>query len=219
MTHQAVVPPSTAMSAPVTNELSSEARNSAAGATSSGWPTRPNISFSIMGPRNSGSLRSSRVAPVSMRPGEIVLARMLCLPPSIASCRVMARTPPLAAVCAMPGQRLVGDLCRGRRNIDDRAAAARHKVRPDCLAKAKDDQQLTVDGAGEFLKRELIHPAEIGRRRIFVHDVDAAVALQREFDKRIALVLLRQIGGLQRHHLPASLPRLAQRGLRVLGVD
>ena len=104
--HQAVVPPSTAMSAPVTNELSSEARNSAAGATSSGLPTRPNISFSIMGPRNSGSLRSSRVAPVSMRPGEIVLARMLCLPPSTASCRVMARTPPLAAVCAMPGSAL-----------------------------------------------------------------------------------------------------------------
>ena len=48
-----------------------------------------------------GSLsRRSLVCEVTMSAGEMVLARMWCLAPSEASCRVMASTPPLVAQCA-----------------------------------------------------------------------------------------------------------------------
>ena len=66
----------------------------------SGWPSRPTISFSFTAATNSGRSSTGLVAPVTIRPGEIELARMPCGAPSMASCRVMASTPPLPAVCA-----------------------------------------------------------------------------------------------------------------------
>lgn len=51
--HQAVVPPSTRRSVPVTKLLSSDARNSAAEAISSGWPGRFSMIWSVIIEANS----------------------------------------------------------------------------------------------------------------------------------------------------------------------
>ena len=96
-TYHAVVPPSAMISAALTNELSSDARNSATAAISSGRPGVPRMIFSVIGPPHAGSSNDARVAGVDKAPGEMELARIPYLRPSIASWRVIAMTPPLAA--------------------------------------------------------------------------------------------------------------------------
>ena len=61
------------------------------------------ISLFIIGSYQSGSPKNASVWAVLTRPGEMVLTRMPWDPPSIASWRDMASTPPLAAECARPG--------------------------------------------------------------------------------------------------------------------
>src|SRR5882757_1254785 len=84
-THQTFIPPSTTMSTPVTYELSSEARNSATLATSSGRPRRPNSVLPSISRAHSGSSSWARVALLSINPGEIELARIPYSRPSTAS--------------------------------------------------------------------------------------------------------------------------------------
>src|SRR5438046_259298 len=64
------------MSTPVTYELSSEAKNIATFATSSGRPRRPSNVLPSITAAHSGSFSCSRVWLVSIRPGEIELARI-----------------------------------------------------------------------------------------------------------------------------------------------
>src|SRR5882724_10949320 len=102
--HQTFIPPSTTISTPVTYELSSEARNSATFATSSGRPRRPSSVLPSMALAHSGSLSWSRVALLSIRPGEIELGRIPCSRPSIASCRVIPMIAALFVVWAREGR-------------------------------------------------------------------------------------------------------------------
>jgi len=51
-----------------------------------------------IGANHSGISMNALVCAVSTRPGDIVLQRILCLPPSMATWRDIAMTPPLAAV-------------------------------------------------------------------------------------------------------------------------
>jgi hypothetical protein len=98
--HQTFIPPSATMSAPVMYELSLDAKNRATLAISSGRPSRPSSVFPSIALAQSGSLSCSTVWLVSMRPGEIELARMPCVRPSMASCLVMAMIPALEVVWA-----------------------------------------------------------------------------------------------------------------------
>ncbi len=59
--HQTFIPPSTTISTPVTYELSSEARNKATFATSSGRPRRPSSVLPSIALAHSGSFSCSRV--------------------------------------------------------------------------------------------------------------------------------------------------------------
>src|SRR6476469_4947906 len=59
--HQTFIPPSTTISTPVTYELSSEARNRATFATSSGRPRRPSSVLPSIALAHSGSFSCSRV--------------------------------------------------------------------------------------------------------------------------------------------------------------
>src|SRR6266481_4095441 len=98
--HQTFIPPSTTISTPVTYELSSEARNKATFATSSGRPRRPSSVLPSIAVAHSGSFSCCRVWLVSIKPGEMEFARIPCSRPSIASCRVIPMIPALAVVCA-----------------------------------------------------------------------------------------------------------------------
>src|SRR4030095_12112757 len=69
MDHQTFMPPSTTMSTPVTYELSSDARNSATFATSSGRPRRPNNVLPSIATAHSGSFSCARVWLVSISEG------------------------------------------------------------------------------------------------------------------------------------------------------
>src|SRR5882724_10484291 len=59
--HQTFIPPSTTISTPVTYELSSDARNKATFATSSGRPSRPSSVLLSIALAHSGSFNCSRV--------------------------------------------------------------------------------------------------------------------------------------------------------------
>src|ERR1700719_3760904 len=59
--HQTFIPPSTTISTPVTYELSSEARNKATFATSSGRPRRPSSVLPSIALAHSGSFSCCRV--------------------------------------------------------------------------------------------------------------------------------------------------------------
>src|SRR5579864_8527535 len=97
--YKALVPPSTAISAPVTHEASSDARYRAQETTSSVVPMRLIIICRVI-PSMVDELMAHSVCGVLISPGEIVFARMLYVPPSAASCRVIAMTPPLLAAWA-----------------------------------------------------------------------------------------------------------------------
>src|SRR6185436_12968835 len=93
------MPPAMSSVSPVIHAASSEARNTAAGAISRGWPMRPS------GVRDSMSLRISpstkppdRAPSVSTMPGLIAFTRMLRGPSSEASVRVSESTAALVAL-------------------------------------------------------------------------------------------------------------------------
>src|SRR4051794_17702067 len=101
---QAVTPPSMGMIAPVMYEERSEARKEASSATSSGWPPR----FSAEPPTRAGKRSAAPLPPdigVSMKPGQMALARMPCSPYSTAAALVTAMTPALAIEYALVGIR------------------------------------------------------------------------------------------------------------------
>ena len=89
-------PPSTASTAPVTNELSVEQRNATTAATSSGVPTRPSGAASAIRGRRSGGCDTSNMS-VWMKPGATALTRIPRPPYSIASDCVTACRPALLA--------------------------------------------------------------------------------------------------------------------------
>jgi hypothetical protein len=80
----------------VKNELSSEARNSAVSATSSGVPALPSGVCPTISIRRTAGIGS--VIGVSMRPGQIALARIPRDPASCATDFVNPRIPALAAL-------------------------------------------------------------------------------------------------------------------------
>ena len=91
------MPPSTASSAPVMKALSSEAKNSAACATSSEVPKRRSGVCSSSALENA-SMRSTRsVSAVSMKPGASAFTRMSNGAYSTARPRVSAEMAPLVA--------------------------------------------------------------------------------------------------------------------------
>jgi hypothetical protein len=96
-----------------------------------------------------------------------------------------------------------------------RATKCGHAV----LHSRENDHELFVDRAHIVFDGEFIHPAEIGHRGIVVEDVNAAVALEREADERVAYGLLGQVGRMQRHHLPARAFGVAKRDLGLLRVE
>src|SRR5262249_44797566 len=84
----AAQPPSTGTIAPGTNDARSDTRNAATSATSDGLPARPSAAFS-----NISGYFSPPDAPmisVRMKPGQIALTRMPCLPYSTAASLVTA---------------------------------------------------------------------------------------------------------------------------------
>ncbi len=81
---------------PVKNEASSDARNSAVAATSSGSPSRWSGVWLLMKARSMSE--SGAVIGVSMYPGQMALTRMLREPTSRASAFVKLRMAPLAAL-------------------------------------------------------------------------------------------------------------------------
>ena len=83
------------MMMPVTYAASSEARKSAAPATSRGVPTRPSGTPSRMRATRASSVRG--FMPVRIQPGPMQLTRMPCAPNSTAMPLVSMRTPPLLA--------------------------------------------------------------------------------------------------------------------------
>src|SRR5438445_6052856 len=101
---QAVLPPSMGMMAPVMYAARSDARNDASSATSSGWPAR----FSAEPPTRAGKRSAAPFPPdigVSMKPGQMALARMPCSPYSMAAALVRAMTPALAIEYTLVGIR------------------------------------------------------------------------------------------------------------------
>src|SRR2546430_12444848 len=92
------------MIAPVMYEARSDARNDASSATSSGWPPRLRAD-----PPTSAGKRSAAPLPpdigVSMKPGQMALARMPCSPYSTAAALVSAMTPALAMEYTLVGIR------------------------------------------------------------------------------------------------------------------
>jgi hypothetical protein len=89
----ALSPPSIAISAPLTNEDSSEIRNTTSGATSSAWATRPSGVASTLARRNASG--AVAVIGVSMKPGKIAFDRMPRGPSSRLATRESARMPHL----------------------------------------------------------------------------------------------------------------------------
>ncbi len=92
-------------------------------------------------------------------------------------------------------------------------------MRPYGFAKAEYDHELFIDRAHIVFDREFIHPAEIRHRCIIVDDVDAAIGVERELDQCVALVLLCQVGRLERDHFAARLLGVAKRRFRHLSID
>ena len=90
-------PPSTIISAPVMNDDSSEARNSAAFAMSRGWPIRPR-GIPVLNSARSASLRYGACNGVSTIPGWITFERILSLANWMASDLLSEISAPLAAV-------------------------------------------------------------------------------------------------------------------------
>src|SRR5215472_10540193 len=101
----AAMPPSTGMTAPVMYVARSEHRNEASSATSSGWPPR----LSAV-PCTTCGFRSAAPGPpaisVSMKPGQIAMARMSWVPYSTAAALVNAMTPAFAAEYTLTGDGL-----------------------------------------------------------------------------------------------------------------
>src|SRR5882672_911729 len=89
--YMAVQPPSTASTAPVIYEESSEARKSAALATSCGSPVRPRNA--LLSWRWCNSVPGAGVMRVVIAPGQIALQRILCGPKSQAMLRVNPISP------------------------------------------------------------------------------------------------------------------------------
>ena len=88
-----VIPPSAAMAWPVTKPPSSEARNSATRATSTGSPRRRSTDFLAQTAATSGFSKLCRVMPVRIAPGSTALAVTPHLPSSSARVRVRPTTP------------------------------------------------------------------------------------------------------------------------------
>ncbi len=91
-------PPSTASTLPVTKLEASEARNTAAPATSSGSATRPRALAAVKRRRSSGSSTSTREKSVRTSPGAMALTRIPRGPSSRASTRVVAMRAALLAL-------------------------------------------------------------------------------------------------------------------------
>ena len=84
---------------PVIQPESDEARNTAAGAMSSGWPIRPSGVWASVCLRKSPSVIPAACVPaVSTMPGLIAFTRILRGPSSLASERVTASTAALVAL-------------------------------------------------------------------------------------------------------------------------
>src|SRR5260370_41109802 len=75
--HTAVHPPSTINGAPVANDESSLARNSAIFAISSGWPTRLRLEIRCIAGPGASPPRTRRTMGLSIAPGQIALTRMV----------------------------------------------------------------------------------------------------------------------------------------------
>src|ERR1700753_4033083 len=89
----AVCPPSTYNTEPVINDASSEARNKAALAISSGKPRRPMGNVLAKASSCSGVMALRNIG-VSVGPGQITLTRTPCFAWSIAMARLSMWTPP-----------------------------------------------------------------------------------------------------------------------------
>lgn len=89
-------PPLGLIVSPTKNEASSLQRKAIAAAISSGRPRRPWGVPMVTAPIR-GSVREPETSWVSTKPGAIALARMFCWISSLATVRVKARMPPLAA--------------------------------------------------------------------------------------------------------------------------
>src|SRR5439155_18792044 len=93
------MPPLMSSVSPVIHAASSEARNTAAGAMSCGWPMRPRGIRGWISLRKSPSMKPPARAPsVSTTPGLIAFTRMLRDPSSAASVRVIESTAALVAL-------------------------------------------------------------------------------------------------------------------------
>src|SRR6516164_3004273 len=99
----AVIPPSTGITAPVIYDARSEQRNDASSATSSGCPPRLRAV-----PWTSWGNRSAAPGPpdssVSMKPGQMAMARMPRVPYSTAAALVKEMTPAFAAEYTLTGK-------------------------------------------------------------------------------------------------------------------
>jgi hypothetical protein len=93
----AVWPPSTANTAPVTYDASSEARNSAAAASSAGSASRP-IGIACPNARSSSGLITAWSIGVAVGPGAIALTRTPAAAWSTAIALVSMAMPPLDAM-------------------------------------------------------------------------------------------------------------------------
>src|SRR3546814_15552795 len=122
---EAVIPPSAKYSDPLTYSASSDARNAATPAISSGLPRRGTL-FSLRKPSStSGVIQVSR-AGVWIRPGTIPLQRIPCLPKVVAMVLIYQFTMALEAPSenwpTSPAQALVDEV-----NRKDRKSAVEGK--------------------------------------------------------------------------------------------
>ena len=91
-------PPETTSRSPVIQRDSSEARNTATPAMSSGWPKRPSgVSATIRFSKSLPMMPALCVPSVSTPPGAMALTRILRGPSSLARSRVIASSAPLVA--------------------------------------------------------------------------------------------------------------------------
>ena len=183
------MPPSTTRLAPVMNDDSSDARNSAACASSSARPSRPMGMWTIRRARRSGSDNSSSSSGVWIGPGHKELARMPCQ-------RVLDRDLACHREHA-PLARGVGDLRGGgahdrdeRRDVDD-GAPTRREHRGDA-GLAAEPHALEVDLHHAFPRRfGRVERAAVVRGKdagVVVEDVQATEGVHRGLHHRGAVV-------------------------------
>ena len=92
------MPPDTASISPVTQRASSDARNTATGAISSGCPTRPNgVCCNICFSKSLPTIPADRVPSVCISPGLMAFTLIFRGPSSFASTRVIASMAPFEA--------------------------------------------------------------------------------------------------------------------------